>query len=544
LWLCEGEPDAVRAWSLGLAAVGVPGAGNWRTEWAPRFTARRVVVCFDGDEAGRSGARRAAQDLANAGIDARIVDLHPSTSDGSDLTEFVAAAATDAGRMAQARTLLNSLAEAAEPVLAALPKAPTGERRGNEPRAKRPARTAHAWAPPKLDEAALYGLAGKYCEFVRPYTEASTPGILASLVVSFGSAVGGNAFVEVGATTHRPNEYVLLVGPTATGRKGDTINIGLRPMRLADPDWADRIRGGFGSGEAIVHEIRDADGEDEGAADKRLLIKEGEVALPFQVAQRQGSTLSSMWRNAWDGGTLENRTKGKTIVARDGHVSVLAAVSPDELLRLVGATELANGFLNRFILIAVRRHQLLPRPKRIPGAVEDEFVGAFTEALAFARSVDALTFDEHAGREWDRGYETVLSVDRPGLWGAACSRAEAHTLRLAMLFALLDKSRMIRVEHVRAALALWSYGEQSAVLIFGDRVGNPTADAILAALREDEDGLTRDQIRNLFARHRSREEIDLALGQLAALGAIECEKRATGGRPETRYCITSERAPA
>lgn len=33
----EGEPDTARMWSIGLVAVGVPGAQNWRDEWAARF---------------------------------------------------------------------------------------------------------------------------------------------------------------------------------------------------------------------------------------------------------------------------------------------------------------------------------------------------------------------------------------------------------------------------------------------------------------------------------------------------------------------------
>jgi hypothetical protein len=41
VWLVEGEPDAIRLWSIGIPAVAVPGAGNWRDEWAARFTGRR-----------------------------------------------------------------------------------------------------------------------------------------------------------------------------------------------------------------------------------------------------------------------------------------------------------------------------------------------------------------------------------------------------------------------------------------------------------------------------------------------------------------------
>lgn len=90
LLLVEGEPDCVLAWSLGMAAVGVPGAQNWRPEWAWRLRSRgwTIAVIFDCDRSGRTGAAAVANDLANAGVDARVVDLDPTRDDGWDLTDW------------------------------------------------------------------------------------------------------------------------------------------------------------------------------------------------------------------------------------------------------------------------------------------------------------------------------------------------------------------------------------------------------------------------------------------------------------------------
>jgi DNA primase len=112
LWLCEGEPDAVALWSLGLRAVGVPGAGNWRDTWAQRFSGRhcRVVVCFDCDEAGRANAERAAKALAAAGVDARVLDLAPDRDDGYDLSDFLVKA-RKASEREEARRILERCAK-------------------------------------------------------------------------------------------------------------------------------------------------------------------------------------------------------------------------------------------------------------------------------------------------------------------------------------------------------------------------------------------------------------------------------------------------
>jgi hypothetical protein len=119
---------------------------------------------------------------------------------------------------------------------------------------------------------------------------------------------------------------------------------------------------------------------------------------------------------------------------------------------------------------------------------------------------------------WELVYET-LSEGQPGLFGAIVGRAEAQTIRLALLYALLDGKDEIGVEHLHAALAVWQYCEASARHVFGGTLGGSLADVILAALQqEDEAGMTRTQIRDLFDRHRKSAEIDAALALLAAIG--------------------------
>ena len=72
---------------------------------------------------------------------------------------------------------------------------------------------------------------------------------------------------------------------------------------------------------------------------------------------------------------------------------------------------------------------------------------------------------------------------KPGLLGAAISRAEAQVLRLALVYALLAGDHEIEAEHLNAALAIWRYCEQSAVRLFGSSLGDPVADEILRVLK-------------------------------------------------------------
>jgi hypothetical protein len=237
-------------------------------------------------------------------------------------------------------------------------------------------------------------------------------------------------------------------------------------------------------------------------------------------------------REAWDGDTLANRTKGRKVVATNAHVSILAGCTPEELRRLVTATDVANGFLNRFLIVAVASERSRRRPKRIPLELVAEFSSTFAKALSFGRRQGLYEHDDAAGELWDEVYVDELNVERPGLAGEATARAPTHTLRLSLLYALLDHSTKIREAHVRAALALWRYCELSTRMVFGETIGNPVADAIVAELeRRAPNPLTRTGLRDLFSRHRTLAEIEQALDELEQLQVVRVERQGTGGRP-------------
>jgi len=103
--------------------------------------------------------------------------------------------------------------------------------------------------------------------------------------------------------------------------------------------------------------------------------------------------------------------------------------------------------------------------------------------------------------------------------GAITARAEAQVLRFSGIYALLDCSDKIRVEHLRAALALWDYCAASVQLIFGESLGDPTADRILDAIKRSEAGLSETDLRDLFSRHKSAER-SRAVAWLLRSGAI------------------------
>jgi hypothetical protein len=142
--------------------------------------------------------------------------------------------------------------------------------------------------------------------------------------------------------------------------------------------------------------------------------------------------------------------------------------------------------------------------------------------------------DEEARAVWREVYGP-LSEGRPGLAGALLARAEAHVMRLAMLYALLDLSAVISAPHLLAALALWEFCQRSVYHVFGDELGDPIADELLRLLRACQDGLTRNELRDFFGRNQPSERIGRALGLLLQHCLARCEREDTGGRPAERW---------
>jgi hypothetical protein len=226
-------------------------------------------------------------------------------------------------------------------------------------------------------------------------------------------------------------------------------------------------------------------------------------------------------RNAWDGKTLQTMAKNSPLRATGAHVGIVGHITKQELLRHITATELANGFFNRFIVVAVERSKALPFGGRLGG---EELTGVREQvrlAARFASVAQQITFDSHARERWIAVYDE-LSRGETGLAGAATARAEAHTVRLALLYALLDCSDVIQSEHLEAALAFWAYSAASARWVFGDSIGDPTADEIWSLARDRHDGITRTDVSNLFSRNKKAREIDRALQALIDAGRLEC----------------------
>jgi DNA primase len=85
IYLCEGVIDTLTLIEQGFPAVGVPGAANFKSSWAPLFRNKTVRVVFDPDAPGESGAAKTIEILLAHGVEAHR--LSPPT--GKDLNDWL-----------------------------------------------------------------------------------------------------------------------------------------------------------------------------------------------------------------------------------------------------------------------------------------------------------------------------------------------------------------------------------------------------------------------------------------------------------------------
>jgi len=537
LWTVEGEKKADSLVSHGECAIDVLGVWSWKRDGLPlpawdeiRLVGREILIAFDSDAERTAQVRLARSALASylksRGATVKIVKLHDK-EDGSKtgVDDFLAAGGT-----------VEELLEASEEF--------TGlEARNQE------------W--PVMAEEAYHGLAGYTVRLMEPNTEADPAGLLIELISAVGNVIGRGAYFKVEQDKHYCKINPVLVGETSKARKGTGLNRIRQYVKPVDEDWFEGcIASGLSSGEGLIHRLRDPDerenedGEvevkDPGVSDKRLLVEEPEFASPLTVMRREANTLSMVVRNAWDDRPLENLTKNSHERATETHITIIGHVTRSELLRHLNEEKLGGGIGNRFLFVLVQRSKALPHGGEAD-VVTDDQVRRLQEAVAFGEEgreigLSAEVEDQYgysAKELWEEVYAD-LSGGRRGLFGAVISRAEAYVRRIATVYAVLDLSEEVKVEHLLAALAVSQYCEQSAYLIFGDKTGDRLADELLEALKDaGEEGMTRNDIHDFFGRNLKSVRIGSVLRDLERQGLAHMEKEKTDGpgRPTERWFV-------
>lgn len=403
-----------------------------------------------------------------------------------------------------------------------------------------------AGPPARLDSAALRGLAGDMVRKILPHTEAGEAALLFNLLYGFGNIVGRNRYTLAGNSRHYPNLFGVLVGASGKGRKGTSWNAFKPILSQLDEYWFSECRGsGMNSGEGLIYHVRD-DARDKkgeiipGVSDKRLFVIEEELASVLKRMKGNSNSLAAVIRDAWDGNDLRSMIKNSPDRATAPCISILAHITKSEAIELLTGTDCQNGFVNRFLWIYTERSKFLPDGGRIPMEALHGEILALKAALEKSQTGDEaeIGLSSEAMELWREVYND-LSEGKPGLFGSVTGRAEAQVRRLALVYSLIGGEDTTSVQSLKAALAFWRYCEDSARWLFGTPFNHPDADRIYEALRTRPVGMTRTEISgDVFKRHRTEDQIQVALSILEKAGAAYSIREKTGGADRERWFLT------
>ena len=238
-------------------------------------------------------------------------------------------------------------------------------------------------------------------------------------------------------------------------------------------------------------------------------------------------------------------------------------------MRRRGQVQQAGGLESRLLYAYVSAsHKVSPFAKpadtsdlveRIQWVIEES-------QTAVLRNADPISADLCRMRGVMPSQEFPVSIDVQDKWhdlmeelyqgdralGAMFDRGQDQVIRLAVLYALGDLASEVKVEHIRAALALWRYCAKSAEVIMSVPYArippkvNPEKLAKLFRYLKDrfesgaDDGwVTRTEIKaKLFQSNTSKDELDAMFADLEAkVVGLEISRPKTGkpGAPTTSY---------
>ncbi|MHC1744884.1 MAG: DUF3987 domain-containing protein [Syntrophobacteraceae bacterium] len=423
------------------------------------------------------------------------------------------------------------------------------------------------WEPeilewPTLSEEAFRGIAGDFTSLATRKSEADPAAVLITFILRFAAEIGSEPFLMVGDSKHYARLFAAIVGDTAKARKGtshgpvDRCFSGLSSFSLtgwqSSYQCARSTPGPLSSGEGLIFAVRDpiertttdkktresiTEVVDPGVKDKRLFVCDEEFGGALSCTKREGNTLSTVLRCAWDHGNQDPLTKTSKITTTGAHIVVVGHITRAELRRRLEEAEAFNGFANRFLWVCARRSGFVPFPEPMPEEELRDMQRRLIDVIIHAQNVGQMNLSEKAKSLWGNIYQEI-SADHDGLAGAVINRGEAQVLRLSMLYALLGESGTIEEDHLRSALAMWAYCKQSAEYVFHGFEADPVSDRILKKVQADGQ-IEWIDLYALFSNNLSRQAIDTAVNDLLRKDKVKIERINSGERGRPKRILTA-----
>lgn len=390
------------------------------------------------------------------------------------------------------------------------------------------------------------GWFGDSVKKLAPTTEADPVAILGSMISTFSVMVGPEPRVHIHDDEHPVLVWTMILGLTGAGRKGMSLGITRKVLRVSDQDFYSRcIVSGLSSGEGLIGALADEEGA-ERPGGKQLLVIETEYAVTMARAGREGNSLGGVLRQAWDGDNLSLLTRSQVHATRP-HVGIIAHITPGEFRARVKSAEMAGGTYNRFLPLFSQRIHEIPLGEGAPREIINAVGLGLGQLAEGAKNVRKVTLSPGARDFWsDVAYPSLMAnAVQDGPVAQFTARATAYCRRVAAIYALADGKATVEEVHMKAAYALVGYSRASAAYVLGaTTTGDPHLDKALAALQEAmPNGVSKTQFnRDVFGGHLKSALLSDVLDKLSALPGVHSEHVKGGGRPCETWFLSAEKA--
>jgi len=330
--------------------------------------------------------------------------------------------------------------------------------------------------PPKMPSLAkkypFYGILGDLLRAIMPHVEADEMALAAPFLAGIGNLIGAGPHFKAGNVDHHLSLYAALFSTSPDARKSTAIRIVVALLRKIDRYWAARCQeDALLSGSFVISRVGDQDQSDDraglGITEKRLFIVDEGFPETLTRIRQPGDSISPALCALWHPGSAKNVADEVPFEGPSGLVSVVGDFNATKGLRKL-IREQQRPLDRRFLWFFVERSKCVPG-YRIPANTLEPFVPRLKKIVTFARTVGEMRRSIKAEKLWAKLHARMPEKhpERPAAAEGLKALAREHVMRMACLFALLDMKSTIKVQHLKAAAAMWDHASASIDFIFG-----------------------------------------------------------------------------
>lgn len=313
-----------------------------------------------------------------------------------------------------------------------------------------------AFSVTTLPEDAWFGWFAEYRELVTHLTVAPDQFHLASALTMASGMLGRRIRTKWGADLFG-NLFTALIGPSGSSKKDTAITWALALPQI--------IHGGVirAPGYSLSRDVSSAEGIVQMLKQEpNTLLYLTELSVLMSNARRKGtSTILDKLIEAFDSPhVLENLSKLNPNKAENPYLSIIAATQPTRFASQITQDDIDGGFLNRWLIIPGVGRGRMGVPGEIDEAAASELFGRLADAVNSYPTGSTLRLTESAKQlvsEWYGRIQDSTGDDED--YATMRQRAQTIAVKIALVYAVSDRSPAIDEEHVLPSMALvdWSW---------------------------------------------------------------------------------------